>query len=88
MSDPYRELADAVIGTMDYPDEWDQDGSELSILIRYVGQWQSVHPADRPDCSKSRHGGLHCLHYQEGDGGCCDCGRPIWSGALGEGLDD
>jgi hypothetical protein len=30
------------------------------------------------DCSSSRYDGLHCLHYQEGDGACCDCGRPNW----------
>lgn len=32
-----------------------------------------------PDCPSSRHNGLHCLHYQEGDGNCCDCQRPNWS---------
>ena len=30
------------------------------------------------DCPNSRHGGLHCGHYQEGDGPCCNCQRPNW----------
>jgi hypothetical protein len=30
------------------------------------------------DCPQSRHDGKHCLHYQEGDGDCHDCGRPNW----------
>jgi hypothetical protein len=34
--------------------------------------------AQLADCPKSRHNGLHCDHYQEGDGPCCDCGRPNW----------
>ena len=23
------------------------------------------------------HDGNHCLHYQEGDGNCCDCLKPL-----------
>lgn len=30
------------------------------------------------DCLNPRRGGLHCLHYQEGDGPCCDCQIPSW----------
>ena len=25
------------------------------------------------DCPNPKHGGNHCLHYQEGDGDCCIC---------------
>lgn len=32
--------------------------------------------ANLRDCLGTRNGGLHCQHYQEGDGDCCDCGRP------------
>lgn len=30
------------------------------------------------DCPNSRNGALHCDHYQQGDGPCCDCQRPNW----------
>lgn len=28
--------------------------------------------------------GLHCDHYQDGDGACCACGRPNWCPDKGE----
>lgn len=30
------------------------------------------------DCTDNRRGGLHCDHYQEGDGPCCSCRRANW----------
>jgi len=30
------------------------------------------------DCTDGSRVGLHCDHYQEGDGACCSCGRPNW----------
>jgi len=37
------------------------------------------HTIDSPDDQ-------HCLHWQEGDGDCCGCGKPNW--CPDGGLDD
>lgn len=45
--------------------------------------------ANLRDCLGTRRGGLHCLHYREGDGDCCDCGRanPFPDGGVVPGRD-
>ena len=30
-----------------------------------------------PNVPCPAHDGNHCLHYQEGDGNCCDCLKPL-----------
>lgn len=41
--------------------------------------WDEGYEAGRIDdpCQKGkkRNGGRHCLHWQDGDGDCCDCGK-------------
>lgn len=39
---------------------------------------RAEHLSQLADCPSSSHEGKHCMHYQEGDGACCDCGRPNW----------
>jgi hypothetical protein len=85
----YRSLRPVIERTMADPDRWDGDEDESFHLGRYVEWLAAQVPQTVPeegaerlatltDCPNSSNGGLHCLHYQEGDGQCCRCGRPNW----------
>lgn len=90
----YRSLRPVIERTMADPDRWDGDEDESFHLGRYV-EWLAAQvppavaeaEAERlaalTDCPNSAHGGLHCLHYQEGDGPCCNCQRPNWCPGVG-----
>ena len=43
-----------------------------------VAEAEAERLATLTDCPNSRNGGLHCDHYQQGDGPCCHCQRPNW----------
>jgi hypothetical protein len=43
-----------------------------------VSETDAERLATLADCTDADRGGLHCDHYQEGDGPCCACARPNW----------
>ena len=45
---------------------------------RTVTEAEAERLANLTDCPNSHNGGLHCLHYREGDAPCCHCQRPNW----------
>lgn len=62
---------------------WDARLIELrdalhSTVQQVAPEAEADHLATLTDCPNSRADGLHCGHYQEGDGPCCNCKRPNW----------
>jgi hypothetical protein len=51
---------------------------EPEAALGTVTEAEAERLAALTDCPNSRHNGLHCGHYQEGDGPCCDCQRANW----------
>jgi len=62
----------------DFRDFLDQRAAEAGRSQPTVSEADAERLAALADCTDGSRGGLHCDHYQEGDGACCSCGRPNW----------